>query len=104
MLRLLTFCSAALLASASLAQVHVVVDHVGYETKAPKQALVVVEGSKGQAVPQSFTLLDAATGESLLSGPVTSAGTVDRWRGRAFWTADFSSWAKPGHYVLPVKT
>jgi len=64
LMKLLAF-SAALLASASFAQVRVLVDHVGYEAKGPKQALVEVEGHDAEkSTPQKFTLLDNTTGTS----------------------------------------
>src|SRR5271165_3199621 len=55
--QLLTFCSFALLASVAFAQMHVLVNHVGYETTAPKQALVVADEKDAQlASPQTFSL------------------------------------------------
>jgi hypothetical protein len=82
-----------------------VVDHVGYETKAPKQALVVAdEKSAQQDPPQTFALIDSATGKSVLTGSFKAAGQVDRWGGRTFWLADFTNWEKPGHYTLTAKS
>lgn len=81
------------------------VDHVGYETKAPKQALIVDDGKDGApAAPGNFALIDTTTGKTVLSGPIQSAGHVDRWGNRTFWIADFSSWQKPGHYILSAQT
>jgi hypothetical protein len=81
----------------------VLVDHVGYETKAPKQALVVQEDA-GVNAPQTFELVDTATGKIVSSGPLKTAGEVFNWGGRRFWLADFSAWQKPGHYQLTVQT
>ena len=103
LIRLSALYYVALLASAGVAQVRVVVDHVGYEVDAAKQALVVVEGGDA-AAPQNFSLLDEATGKPVLSGPVQAAGSVDRWGARRFWVADFSAWKQKGHYVLAVET
>ncbi len=84
---------------------HVLVDQVGYETKAPKQALIVDDGKNGAATnPGNFALIDTATGKTVLSGPFQPAGHVDRWGARTFWIADFSSWQKPGHYALSAQT
>jgi hypothetical protein len=55
-------------------------------------------------VPKTFSLLDAPTGKSLLTGPVEAAGAVDRWGDRQFWLVDFSTWKQRGHYVLAVQT
>ena len=78
----------------------VLVDQVGYEARAPKQALVM---GTPQDHPQAFSLLDAATGKTVFTGTLTAAGQVHAWNG-AYWIADFSSWQKPGHYRLQTKT
>ena len=68
-LRFLACFSFALIASTCLAQMHIVVDQVGYETTAPKQALVVSDGNQDtQDAPQRFTLTDADTGKVMLTG------------------------------------
>jgi len=83
-----------------LAQMHVVVDQVGYETTAQKQALVVTDGTQGsQDAPETFTLTDADSGKVVLTGAFKSAGQVDQW-GRTFWLADFSSVHKAGNYKI----
>lgn len=85
----------------SVAQLRVLVDHVGYETHAPKQALIV--GSR-QDHPQQFSLVDTETGRIVLSGALTSSGQVNNWGSRIFWTADFSTWQKPGHYAIRTQS
>ena len=81
----------------------VLVDHVGYETKAPKHALVVREDA-GPDSPQTFALVDTVTGKVVSSGPLTPAGEVFHWGTRRFWLADFSAWQKPGRYQLTAQT
>jgi hypothetical protein len=104
-MRLVAFSFVMLLSAAASGQVHVLVDHVGYEASAPKQALVEIEGSDpARGTPSRFVLLDATTGKPVLTGSLASAGEVDRWGARRFWTADFSAWTKPGRYVLSVET
>ena len=93
-----------LIAPACLAQMHIVVDQVGYEPTAPKQALVVADGIHGsQDAPETYTLTDADTGKVVLTGPFKPAGQVDQW-GRTFWLADFSTVQKPGHYKIVATT
>ena len=104
MMRFPVFCFVTLLSVAAFGQVRVLVDHVGYEASAPKRALVEVEGGGSTATPSRFTLVDVKTGKSVLDGPLTSDGEVERWGGRRFWTADFSAWTKPGDYVLSIVT
>ena len=95
-LRFLFGCSLLLIAPVCLAQMHILVDQVGYETTAQKQALVVADGTQdSQDAPETFTLTDADTGKVVLTGPFKPAGQVDQW-GRTFWLADFSSVANAG--------
>ncbi len=77
------------------------VDHVGYELHADKQAVLV---GSAQDSPQQFSLIDADTGKTVLSGKTAIAGEVKSWDGRVFWTADFSQWQRAGHYLLHVRT
>jgi hypothetical protein len=80
-----------------------VVDHVGYEVNAPKQGIVVVEDGDA-AAPKTFSLIDVASGKSVLTGAVKAAGPVERWGMMSFWLADFSAWKQQGHYRLSVQT
>ncbi len=84
-----------------MGQLHVLVDHVGYETRSAKQALVL--GTE-QDHPQQFSLVDTVTGKTVLTGSLTPKGQVDAWGGRVFWTADFSSWQKAGHYAIQAQS
>lgn len=93
--------SCLLASSLSSAQIRVLVDQVGYEATAPKVALI--EGAEGDR-PAGFTLLDDASGRTVLTGSLTFTGPVDRWSNWRFWKADFSSVRSPGHYVLRVTT
>jgi hypothetical protein len=96
---MLTACGAALCARPCLTQVQVLVDQVGYETAAQKQA--IVSGSAGDH-PQLFALIDVTSGEQVFEAPLKPAGRVYAWDDRVFWMADFSSWQRPGHYELKV--
>jgi hypothetical protein len=49
-------------------------------------------------------LVDVDTGKTVLTGDLIPSGQVHSWGGRVFWTADFSSWQKTGHYALHVHT
>jgi hypothetical protein len=83
-----------------LSQVRVLVDQVGYETLAQKQA--IVEGSD-EDHPQRFALIDADSGKTVYEGNLQPSEKVYAWEGRVFWTADFSSWQKSGHYAVKVQ-
>jgi hypothetical protein len=77
----------------------VLVDQVGYDLHAPKEAIVT-----GSALdhPTQFQLIDSDSGKTVLQGSLKLSGEVYDWDGRVFWTADFSSWQKTGHYSLRV--
>lgn len=98
--RVLTIGCLSFLAVMCSGQVRVLVDQVGYETHAPKHALVM---GSSQDHPEGFTLVDYATGKTVLSGDLKPSGEVYDWGGRVFWTADFSSWTKPGEYELHTR-
>jgi hypothetical protein len=85
---------------ACFGQVRVLVDQVGYETQAPKQA--IVEGT-GLDHPQQFALVDAETGKTVFEAALQPSGKVNAWENWVFWTADFSAWRMPGHYALQVR-
>ncbi|MBB6146992.1 hypothetical protein HNQ77_004977 [Silvibacterium bohemicum] len=95
-LQTLVVCGLLTLIPAARAEVHVLVDQVGYETHAPKEALVL--GSKADH-PDTFSLVDSATGQTIFTGKLKPAGSVNNWGG-TYWIADFSQWQKPGHYAL----
>jgi Glycosyl hydrolase family 9/Cellulase N-terminal ig-like domain len=81
------------------AQVRILVDQVGYETQAQKQALV--QGTEHDH-PEHFALVDDVTGKAVFNGELKPAGRVDKWSSRVFWSADFSQWSEPGHYKLEI--
>jgi hypothetical protein len=89
----------------AIAQLHLLVDQVGYEATASKEAIAEVDQQNDlQHVPVSFALIDNATGNAVYQGKFKSQGHVDRWGTRLFWTADFSEWKKPGAYRLEAQT
>jgi Glycosyl hydrolase family 9/Cellulase N-terminal ig-like domain len=88
----------ASLASAQVGvQTRVLVDQVGYEINSLKVALI--SGTEGTD-PTQFMLVDDATGKAVFSGTPGLAGHVERWGDRKYWTADFTAFHTPGHYVL----
>ncbi|HZZ37922.1 MAG TPA: glycoside hydrolase family 9 protein [Acidobacteriaceae bacterium] len=91
----------AFTASLCQAQVRVLVDQVGYETSAPKEALIESAQDKGLS---GFALIDDETGRAVFTGVLEPQGTVDHWSNWNFWRAGFSSWRTPGHYRVRVTT
>ena len=87
-----------LAASLSAAEARVLVNHLGYDSRAAKKAVVAAPEA---AALGRFTLLDE-NGSAVISGTVRLAGVVDGWLGRHFWSLDFSDWRRPGRYRLVV--
>jgi hypothetical protein len=96
------FLVAAVLSMPAVASVRVLVDQVGYEPQATKVALVA--GTAGDAAPETFALIDVASGKTVLDGRLKRAGDVYDWRGMTFWSADFSARREPGRYVLRISS
>jgi len=89
------------LSAQGMGQVTVLVDHVGYDTRAPKQALVL---GSAHDHPTQFALVDSETNKTVLTANLTPAGQVNNWGDRMFWNAEFSSWNKPGRYLIRTST
>jgi hypothetical protein len=98
---LLSGCVAGVFPLTAMAQLNVVVDQVGYETRAPKSAIVV---GTGRDHPEKFSLVDTVSGKTVSTGSLVPKGQVDSWGGRVFWTADFSSWRVVGHYAIEIES
>jgi hypothetical protein len=78
----------------------VLVDQVGYDLQAAKQALVSADANQPL---HDFQVVDADTGKPVLSGHLQDTGTVAKWGGQHYWRADFSSLKTPGRYYLTLK-
>jgi hypothetical protein len=98
---LLAICLGLVCSQACLAQMHVLVDQVGYEVQEPKQAIVSTVPHK---TPQEFALVDSENGKVVLKGRLQPTGQINQWGETDFWIADFSSWKTPGNYVLRVSS
>lgn len=99
--------AAAICGQDCFAQMRILTDQVGYDSRAPKQALVLADAhlsSPAQDLPKEFSLVDAATGKTVLQGQLKPAGAVYAWNHWNFALADFSSWTTPGHYLLQVRS
>ena len=98
--QLAAICALWISAPLSFAAVHVLIDQVGYETASQKEA--IVQGTTADH-PDKFSLVDATTGTTVYEGNLKAAGEVHAWSG-TYWTADFSSWQRPGQYFVKVRT
>lgn len=76
------------------------VDQVGYDTRANKQAVVMVPSG---SPPSSFEVINADTGEQAWQGSLTAVGRVGRWGEQQYAVADFSGLTRPGHYYVMLR-
>ncbi|WP_267226093.1 glycoside hydrolase family 9 protein [Dyella silvae] len=86
--------------SAVASEWKVLVDQVGYDTRANKQAVVMVPSG---SPPSSFQVINADTGEQAWQGSLTAVGRVERWGEQQYAVADFSGLTKPGHYYVTLR-
>lgn len=87
--------------AASASGQKVLVDQVGYDTHASKQA--VIQGLP-DASKQGFRIVDADTGKTAWQGETTPAVQVARWSDDRYALADFSGLETPGHYYIEWKS
>ncbi len=73
-------------------------NHIGYEKKATKQA--VIQASAEESVPAFVSLIDRVTGQERKQLPVTACGTVDQWHTGTYYLVDFTDVHTCGDYFL----
>lgn len=78
----------------------ILVDQVGYERQADKQAIVAADAKHAL---HDFQVIDTSTGKPVYSGTLLDTGSVDKWGMQHYWRADFSSVKTPGRYALELK-
>ena len=78
----------------------ILIDHVGYERQASKQAIVSTD--PGQVL-HDFQVIDATTGKAVYSGTLLDTGPINKWGSQHYWRADFSSVKTPGRYILALR-
>ncbi len=86
-----------LCAAASLPAQTVLVDQIGYRPTGTK--IVYATGPA-----DSFQVIDAASGSTCFSGPMTSGVANDPATGLTLWRGDFSSVTIPGTYAIRIST
>ncbi|MFI0486680.1 glycoside hydrolase family 9 protein [Actinomadura sp. 9N215] len=80
------------------ATTRILLNNVGFDPAGPKRAVVT-----SRRAPGRYRIVDADTGQTVHSGRLDHAGTVDDWDdGRRYWTADFSQVKRAGDYYLAV--
>ncbi|WP_448634805.1 glycoside hydrolase family 9 protein [Pedobacter panaciterrae] len=103
--RLKFVCASLILLFASAfaikAQPVIHVNQVAFDLSGPKQAIVGLES--GFSELKKFSLINASDQKISFSATLKAAGSVEEWfPNRQFYTADFSSFDKPGKYKIDV--
>lgn len=78
----------------------VLVDQVGYDLQASKQAVVSADASQ---LLHDFQVIDASDNKPVFSGTLQDTGPVAKWSDQHYWRADFSSLKTPGRYYLQLQ-
>jgi hypothetical protein len=76
------------------------VDQVGYELTAAKQAVVSADATQSL---HEFQVIDASNDKLVLTGTLQDTGPVAKWGGQHYWRADFSALKTPGRYYLQLR-
>jgi hypothetical protein len=96
----IVICLGLVVAQAWAAEPTVLVDQVGYDPQASKQAVV----SADLAQPlHDFQVIDASDGKPVFSGTLQDTGPVAKWGTQHYWRADFSGLKTPGRYYVALK-
>jgi hypothetical protein len=77
----------------------VLVDQVGYELQAGKQAIVSADATQSL---HTFQVVDASDDKPVLTGTLQDTGPVAKWGSQHYWRADFSALKTPGRYYLEL--
>jgi hypothetical protein len=99
--RLTVVCTLLLVQTGLGQELKILINHLGYEVDAPKQAILL--GQAGDEVTD-FKIINANTGKNVLIAPVTKVGPMDQWKNWVFWTADFDAIQTEGTYLLACTT
>lgn len=98
--RLFLTCLASCVLKVGAATPTILVDQVGYDRAAEKQAIISADA--GQSL-HDFQVIDTRTGKPVYGGSLQDTGAVHNWGKQHYWRADFSSLKAPGRYVLQLK-
>jgi hypothetical protein len=98
--QLIVACLASCVLKSWAAAPTVLVDQVGYERAAGKQAIISADA--GQPL-HDFEVIDTGTGKPAYTGSLQDTGAVHNWGKQHYWRADFSALKTPGRYILQLK-
>jgi len=95
-----SFCLVAA-ASALAGTAKVLINHVGYAPDSARKA--VIEGTPGD-VFDGFKVIEAETGEVVLTGVPVQAGPVHNWKDWDFWAVNFGGLSQEGTYLIEASS
>lgn len=90
-----------LLSVDGFSQPFIYVNHIAYDTRGPKRAVVSLDQIASSAV--KFSLINLNTQKADFSGSLKSSGSIAEWfPDKHYYTADFSTFAKSGNYKVRI--
>ena len=79
---------------------NIIVNHIGYETKGYKTA--ILNASLNENI-KSFSILDINSGKKIYTSKnIKYVGLVKKWKNKTYWIIDFSDYSKPGNYKIII--
>ena len=90
-----------LITQCSAGETKLLTNHIGYETKGPKHAVLQTEAGDGIS---SCVLKGESHDRVVLTIPAKANGAVHKWRDWNFWTVDFDAFTSEGKYFLECTT
>lgn len=94
---------AASTGTAPRASIEILINHIGYDTRSAKKA--VIKSRAGAGLPErslDFRVIGSESGNTVYKGVARYIGAVARWRDWIFWSLDFSDLVKSGRFVIQV--
>jgi len=85
----------------AISQPAIYVNHVAYDTKSPKRAVVRFDQPVKGIL--KFSVVNIGTKKIEFSGNLKSLGTIEEWTpGKHYYSADFTSFLKAGKYKVSI--
>jgi hypothetical protein len=94
---------AASTGTAPRASIEILINHIGYDTRFVKKA--VIRSRAGAGLPErslDYRVTGSESGNTVYKGVARYIGAVAGWRDWIFWSLDFSDLVKSGRFVIQV--
>lgn len=83
------------------AQTAIFVNHISYDSKAPKEAIIRFDQELKSNL--KFSVINSRTQKAEFAGILKSAGVIQEWSpGKYYYSADFTTFTTPGKYRVNI--